>query len=146
VSRIFKYLGVRKALFILPLISMAGSSMLAFAPILAFIRVAKIAENSTDYSVMSTTKQALWLLTSREAKYKAKAAIDTFVVRIGDLASAGVVALGSILALSTKGFVFVNLGLILCWLGVALMISREHKKRSDDAEAAAQKPPEKAAA
>jgi AAA family ATP:ADP antiporter len=134
VSRIFKYLGVRRALFFLPLISLAGSSMLAVAPVLAFIRVAKIGENSTDYSLMNTTKQALWLLTSREAKYKAKAAIDTFIVRIGDLASAGLVAVGSAVALSTKGFVVTNIALVLAWLGVAWGIAREHKRRSDAAE------------
>lgn len=136
VSRIFKYLGVRRALFFLPLISLAGSSMLAVAPVLAFIRVAKIGENSTDYSLMNTTKQALWLLTSREAKYKAKAAIDTFIVRIGDLASAGLVAVGSAVALSTKGFVITNIALVLAWLGVAWGIAAEHKRRSDAAEQA----------
>ncbi len=136
VSRIFKYLGVRRALFFLPLISLAGSSMLAVAPVLAFIRVAKIGENSTDYSLMNTTKQALWLLTSREAKYKAKAAIDTFIVRIGDLASAGLVAVGSAVAMSTKGFVITNIALILAWLGVAWGIAAEHKRRSSEAESA----------
>jgi ATP:ADP antiporter, AAA family len=37
---------------------------------------------------MNTVRQALYLLTSREAKYKAKAAIDTFVVRAGDMLQA----------------------------------------------------------
>jgi len=137
VSRIFKYLGVRKALFFLPVISLAGASLLAFAPVLAFIRIQKIAENSTDYSLMNTTKQALWLLTSREAKYKAKAAIDTFVVRMGDLASAGLVAIGAAISMSTKGFVLTNIALVIAWLGVALGIAREHKKRSDAAGAGA---------
>jgi len=39
------------------------------------VRVGKILENSTDYSVQNTVRQALFLPTSREAKYKAKAAI-----------------------------------------------------------------------
>ena len=43
-----------------------------------------MAENSTDYSLMNTTKQMLWLPTSRDEKYKAKQAIDTFFVRAGD--------------------------------------------------------------
>jgi ATP/ADP translocase len=46
----------------------------------------KIAENSTDYSVMNTAKQMIWLPTTREEKYKAKQAIDTFFVRTGDKA------------------------------------------------------------
>ena len=55
----------------------------------------KVAENSTDYSVMNTAKQMIWLPTSREEKYKAKQAIDTFFVRMGDMLAAGVVFVGT---------------------------------------------------
>ena len=48
-------------------------------------------ENATDYSVMNTGKQMLWLPTSRGEKYQAKQAIDGFFVRLGDLVSAGLV-------------------------------------------------------
>ena len=44
---------------------------------------------------MNTTKAALFLVTSREEKYKAKAAIDTFFVRGGDALSALSVFLGT---------------------------------------------------
>ncbi len=59
------------------------------------LRSLKIAENSTDYSVNNTAKQMIWLPTSREEKYKAKQAIDTFFVRSGDMLAAGVVFLGT---------------------------------------------------
>ena len=49
----------------------------------------KMADNSIDYSLGNTTKQALWLPTSREAKYKAKQAVDSFFVRMGDVVQAG---------------------------------------------------------
>ena len=35
-------------------------------------------ESSLDYSLSNTTRQALWLVTSRGAKYKAKQVIDAF--------------------------------------------------------------------
>ena len=35
------------------------------------VRIGKIAENSVDYSIQNTTRQALFLPTSRDAKYKA---------------------------------------------------------------------------
>ena len=54
----------------------------------------KIFENSTDYSIQNTTRQALFLPTSREAKYKAKQAIDSFFVRFGDMLQAVVVFVG----------------------------------------------------
>lgn len=58
----------------------------------------KVVENSTDYSLQNTVQQALFLPTSRDAEYKAKAAIDTLFVRLGDLGSTGVVFVGALLA------------------------------------------------
>lgn len=133
VSRLFKYFGVRVALFILPSIALFGYSTLAFAPILAIVRVAKIAENSTDYSIQNTARQALFLPVSREAKYNAKAAIDTFVVRTGDVLSAVVVVLGQVLALSTRSFAVVNLCLVIAWLLIVTAIASEHRRRTADA-------------
>jgi len=136
VSRFIKYLGVRVAILALPTVAFFGAITLAIVPLLMVIRITKTAENATDYSLQNTTQQALWLVTSPDAKYKAKAAIDTFVKRAGDVASAGTVALGATLALSTRDFVLVNVGLCVAWLVVAVALAREHKKRSDTPAAA----------
>lgn len=137
VSRIFKYLGVRFALFILPTIALLGYASLAVVPALAVVRFAKIAENSTDYSVQNTARQALFLPVGRDAKYSAKAAIDTFVVRAGDVLAAGGVIVGHTLALSTRHFALFNIALALAWLAVVVGIAREHRRRTaDDAGAA----------
>ncbi len=93
VSRIMKFCGVPASLYFLPVIALTGYSIIAFFPILAFVRWAKVVENSTDYSLQNTARQALFLPTTREEKYKAKAAIDTFFVRFGDVLSAGLVRL-----------------------------------------------------
>src|SRR5688572_23906070 len=58
VSRIFKYAGVRAALFILPAISLGGYTMIALIPIFAVVQWAKILENSADYSIQNTTRHA----------------------------------------------------------------------------------------
>ena len=127
-SRIIKWFGVRGALFMLPLIALGGYGLLAAAPALGMIRIAKIFENSTDYSVQNTSRQALFLPTSREAKYKAKAAIDSFFVRGGDLLSTGLVFLGTQIALGTRNFAVINLGLVVVWLVIVALIGREHRK------------------
>ncbi|WP_437808772.1 NTP/NDP exchange transporter [Sorangium sp. So ce1078] len=132
VSRIFKYLGVRFALFILPTIALLGYASLAILPALAVVRVAKIAENSTDYSVQNTARQALFLPVGRDAKYSAKAAIDTFVVRAGDVLAAVGVIVGQVLALSVRHFAIVNIALALAWLVVVIGIAREHRRRAAD--------------
>ena len=128
VSRIFKYVGVRGALFVLPCVAMFSYGMLAVLPILSIVRVAKILENSTDYSIQNTTRQALFLPTSREAKYKAKQAIDSFFWRAGDLLQAVVVFVGIRLAFEIRGFAVVNLVLVGVWLVLAFAIAREHKR------------------
>src|SRR6202011_6158443 len=95
VSRIFRYIGVRGALFVLPCIALWNYSILLFLPILPIVRIGKILENSTDYSLMNTVRHALFLPASREAKYKAKSCIDTFFVRAGDVLLAGMVYAGT---------------------------------------------------
>jgi AAA family ATP:ADP antiporter len=127
VSRVFKYAGVRVALFILPFLAMASYSFLLFLPVLPVIRWVKILENGADYSIQNTTVHALFLPTSREAKYKAKAAIDTFFKRAGDVLEAGVVKVGSSLGVGIKGFAIINLVLTLAWLAVAWGIARAHR-------------------
>lgn len=127
-SRVMRYLGVRGALFILPVIALVNYSVIAVAPILAVVRIGKILENSTDYSIQNTIRQALFLPTTREAKYKAKAAIDTFCTRLGDVTSAGVVAGGTALAMGVTGFGWLNVALTGAWMFVAGRIAHEHKR------------------
>jgi len=133
VSRIFKYFGVRAALFVLPAIAFLGYGAIGIVGGLLVLRIAKTAENSTDYSLQNTIKQALFLPTSREAKYKAKAAIDTFFVRFGDAASAGIVAVGlHVLSFTATAFAFVNVGLCAIWVLLNIGIAKEHRRLAPD--------------
>jgi AAA family ATP:ADP antiporter len=134
VSRVLKHFGVRIALLVLPVVAMAGYIAMAFVPLLSFIRTAKLAENSVDYSLQNTTRNSLYLPTSREAKYKAKQANDTFFVRFGDVISAGVVFAGTTwLGFAPKQFALVNVGLIVIWLILAIAIGRRFKQLSGTA-------------
>jgi len=69
----------------------------------------------------------LWLPTSRAEKYKAKQAIDTFFVRLGDMLAAGVVFVGTtLLTLGTGGFAKINVALVLIVIGVGILLLREY--------------------
>jgi AAA family ATP:ADP antiporter len=127
-SRALRHFGVRGSLFILPVLAFVNYAVIAVAPVLAVIRVGKILENSVDYSIQNTLRHALFLPTSREAKYKAKAAIDTFCTRLGDVLYALVVFGGSRLSLSTAAFGWLNVVLTVAWLAVAGQIAREHRR------------------
>ena len=129
-SRVMRYMGVRGALFILPILALVNYSIIAVAPVLALVRIGKILENSTDYSIQNTIRPTLFLPTSREAKYKAKAAIDTFFTRLGDLFFGGLVYAGNYVGAALSAFAWLNVGFTLVWLFVAGRIAREHRKRT----------------
>ena len=110
VSRLVKRFGLRGALFALPLVAFCAYGSASAGAALGVLLYVKVAENSTDYSVMNTAKQMIWLPTSREEKYKAKQAIDTFFVRAGDMLAAGVVFLGThIVHRGVPGFARLNM-------------------------------------
>ena len=124
-SRLVKYLGLRGTLLALPLIALGGYATIAAGAGFAVVRWIKTAENATDYSIMNTARQLLWLPTSREEKYKAKQAIDTFFTRGGDVLSAAVVYLGA-MRMGIAGFAATNVALTFVWIAVALLILRRH--------------------
>jgi AAA family ATP:ADP antiporter len=131
VSRVLKYFGVKVAVLVLPVIALTGYAILAFAPILALVRVVKIAENATDYSLQNTVRNVLFLPTSRDQKYKAKQAIDSFFVRTGDVLSALLVFAGTtLIGLGVRGFARVNLVLAVIWVLIALAVGREYLRKS----------------
>jgi AAA family ATP:ADP antiporter len=129
-SRLIRYLGVRGSLFVLPVLALVSYSVMAVAPLLGLVKVLKTLENSTNYSLQNTVREALFLPTTRDAKYKAKAAIDTFFMRAGDVAQAGVVRAGTALGASVGAFAWFTVGLTVLWLWVAGRIAREHRRRT----------------
>ncbi len=130
VSRVFKAIGPGGALFIGPVIAVVGYSVILVAPLLGLVRVLKILDNSNDYSIQNTARQALFLPVSREAKYKAKAAIDSFFWRFGDVLQAGVVYAGTALGFAISAFAALNLAFTAIWIGVAAALARNYKKQS----------------
>ena len=87
-------------------------------------------ENGTDYSIQNTARQALFLPTSREAKYKAKAAIDSFFWRAGDVLSATLVFVGVRFGFGVGQYAAINMALALVWIGIVAVIAHEHKQLS----------------
>ena len=137
VSRVVKYLGVSVGVMILPVISLTAYSIIVFFPLLRAVLAAKVAENSTDYSINNTIRNMLFLPCTREQKYSAKQAIDSFFVRMGDVVSAAIVFLGSsVFTLHPRGFAAINALMVVAWLYLAWRIGQQYKEL-----AASGKPP-----
>ncbi len=137
VSRIVKYLGVPWAVMIHPAIAFTAYNILVFVPTLSAVLGAKVAENSTDYSLNNTVRNMLFLPCTYEQKFSAKQAIDSFFVRMGDVLSAGLVFIGTtVVALSPQGFAMVNAVLVVVWLILAWRVGRYYHKVMPDAQPA----------
>ena len=136
-SRLLKYGGFAAILLILPVIALASYTVMALLPILAIVKMMKVAENATDYSLNNTSRHVLWLPVSSAMKFHGKPAIDTLYVRLGDGLAAITVLIGvHMLALATQQFFVFNVFLVLCWLVAGVLLVREHRRAS--AAAAAQ--------
>ncbi|MGB8693417.1 MAG: hypothetical protein WCD08_07915 [Steroidobacteraceae bacterium] len=138
VARIYQTMGVRGALLLHPVVVAAGYAILVFAPlaggfipIFSLVRRIKFADNGLDYSLMNTTKQALFLPTDRDSKYDGKMAIDTFFCRFGDLVTAVGVYIGlNLLAWKTQNFALLNLVLSLAWIALAVVMGRGYARKA----------------
>jgi ATP:ADP antiporter, AAA family len=134
VSRVVKYLGVPKAVMILPVISLVAYNVLTFFPMLTAVMAAKVAENSTDYSLNNTVRNMLFLPCTYEEKFSAKQAIDSFFVRMGDVLSAVLVFIGTaVLTLRPRQFALINAIIVFAWLMVAWRVGRQYAVRSEAA-------------
>jgi AAA family ATP:ADP antiporter len=130
-SRLLKYGGFGVILLTMPIVALVSYTAMAFIPILAIVKVMKIAENSTDYSINNTARNVLWLPVSAELKYKGKPTIDSLFVRMGDGIAALTVLVGvQFLTLSTQSFFVLNVVLVFVWILLAFVVIREHRHLS----------------
>jgi AAA family ATP:ADP antiporter len=131
VGRVFRWIGVQGAVLVLPAIALIGYALTAFLPIFGILRIVKVLENSTDYSLMNTTRHALYLPLSRAAKYEGKTAIDTFFWRFGDVLQAGLIFAGlNWFGFGFQGFALLNMGLACLWLLVAARLAGSHREKT----------------
>jgi AAA family ATP:ADP antiporter len=128
-SRLLKYGGFATILLALPVVSLGSYATMALVPMIVVIKAMKIAENSTNYSLNNTARHVLWLPATAEMLYKGKPTIDTLFVRAGDGMAALTALVGiQMLALATDKLFVMNIILVVCWLGVAWAVIRQHRR------------------
>ena len=134
-SRILKYGGFGLLLLILPVVAMFSYAAMALVPILAVVKLMKVAENATDYSLNNTARNVLWLPVASSVIYKAKPAIDTLFARLGDGLAALTVIIGmELMALPIASFFIFNLALVIIWLLASIIVVREHRVLEESAD------------
>ena len=120
-SRLLKYGGFGMLLLLMPVVALISYAAMALVTALFVVRMMKVAENATDYSINNTARSVLWLPVDAAIVYKAKPAIDTVCARMGDgLAAATVLLLVNWLDLSVVSFIPLNIGLAYLVVGAVL--------------------------
>ena len=82
-------LGVGVALLFLPIAVLAGSMGFTVLPILWVGSSLNTVDNAFSYSINQSAKESLYVPTTRDEKYKAKAFIDMFVQRFAKAVAVG---------------------------------------------------------
>ncbi len=122
-SRLLKHGGFGAIFLLLPVISLTSYATMALLPVLTVIKMMKIAENATDYSINNTARHVLWLPMGSELTYKAKPTVDSLFVRAGDGLAALTVLLGvQVFSLEIRSFLVVNVALVGIWLVAAVWV------------------------
>jgi AAA family ATP:ADP antiporter len=89
-SFIMTRFGLTTALLILPAAIIGGSLGFIAFPILWMGSLLNTADNGFSYSINQSAKETLYVPTTRDEKYKAKAFIDMFVQRFAKALAVGV--------------------------------------------------------
>ncbi|MCB2198127.1 hypothetical protein KQI63_01910 [bacterium] len=89
-SFIMTRFGLTAALAVLPVAVLLASAGFAAFPVLLMGSFLNTADNGFSYSINQSAKETLYVPTSREEKYKAKAFIDMFVQRFAKAIAVGI--------------------------------------------------------
>ncbi len=89
-SLVMTKFGVGAALLVLPLAVIVGSGAFLFLPGLWVGSLLNTADNGFSYSINQSAKESLYVPTTKDEKYKAKAFIDMFVQRFAKAVAVGV--------------------------------------------------------
>lgn len=133
-SFIMKRYGVGIALLFLPVAITLGSIGFLVLPSLLFATIMSASDNSLNYSINQSAKEALYTPTSKDIKYKAKAFIDMFVQRsakvmavVLNLVVAYYVGMANVRWLSLAALV-----ILVAWILVVRFAGSEFKERASE--------------
>jgi len=117
-SLVMRRFGVGTALLFLPVAALSSSVGFLIFPILMIGNALSVSDNGLNYSINQSAKESLYVPTTPEIKYRAKAFIDMFVQRFAksfavaiNLIVTTVMGIGGIRWLS-----FVSIALLTVWI------------------------------
>jgi AAA family ATP:ADP antiporter len=135
-SFIMTRFGVGTALMVLPIAALTGSLGFTALPILWMGSALNTIDNAFSYSINQSAKEALYVPTTRDEKYKAKAFIDMFVQRFAKALAVGVsLVITTIFAdfSSLRWLSLFTAVVIAVWIVAARYAGKHFRRVSEDA-------------
>jgi len=129
-GRIVNRFGMQTALALMPVLVALGILALVAAPVLAVLAVFQVGRRVGNYAVTRPSREMLFTVLDREARFKAKPVIDVVIYRGGDVLTAWVFTLLADKAgLGLTGIALVIGGIAATWAVVAMKLGRTYAER-----------------
>ncbi|MBB3103983.1 NTP/NDP exchange transporter [Azomonas macrocytogenes] len=128
-GKIITRFGLGVALAILPVATALGFIGLAIYGSFVVLILLEAANRAVQRGITRPAREALFTVVSREEKYKAKAFVDTFMYRAGDVIGAQTEGALGRLGLAIDGLASVVMPLALAWVALGLWLGRAQAQR-----------------
>ena len=131
-SFVMQRYGVGIALLFLPFAALGSSIAFAVVPMAFTGGMLSVADNASNYSINQSAREALYTVTSRDEKYKAKAFIDMFVQRTAKAVAVGLNLLITTWVVGLDGLRWLTLltfPLLAAWIMIALFLGKDFAAR-----------------
>ncbi len=140
-GRIIDRLGLGRALALIPVLLGAGFMVMGVAPLLGVLVVVQVLRRAGNYAITRPGREMLYVVLTKEEKYKAKNFIDTVVYRGGDALSAWLYAALQSIGLTLSAIAFLAVPIACLWARVSYRLGRRQGElASDEGGGRARKP------
>lgn len=140
-GRIVKRLGLGWTLAVVPLLLAMGFLVLGFVNALWVLVAVQVLRRAGNYAIMRPGREMLYVVLTKEEKYKAKNFIDTVVYRGGDAASAWIYAGMLAVGLSAGSIALVSVPLACAWAWTSYKLGNTQETIAAGKSDASNRPP-----
>jgi ATP:ADP antiporter, AAA family len=133
-GHLMKRLGVSVTLALLPITAALGFLGLAMAGSIAALIAFEAAFRAVQRGIMRPSRETLFTIVPRADRYKAKAFIDTFVYRAGDVLGAQTEGLLGRLGMGLAALAFLAVPLAVVWMALGIWLGYAQRARAQGAQ------------
>jgi AAA family ATP:ADP antiporter len=134
-THLIRRLGVGWTLTILPLVTVAGFTVLAVWPVYGVMAIFQALHRATRYAVARPARETLFSVVPPAEKYKAKPVVDVFLYRGGDVAGAGIDGALRALGLALGWVAAATVPLAAIWAVLSVGLGRAQARKDTGGEA-----------